>query len=155
MTNLIFSTDRSHFARSLGAVVVLCSTFMIPRTGNSQTTGPLPSIEASNSAGGSGRAEHSLERNKNEFSVWAGGSLGLPAALGGSRDRKIPLLIALRYGRVLAASKYAALEYTFDLVPVALVSGPKGGFSNAGGLASPGGGRDYAYGAGFIPVGFK
>jgi len=99
--------------------------------------------------------EHTLEKNKNEFGAWAGSSLGLPAALGGSRDRKIPLLIGLRYGRVLSAGKYAALEYTLDLVPVAVVSGPKGGFSNPGGVASPGGGRDYAYGAGVIPVGFK
>src|SRR5262245_24376036 len=99
--------------------------------------------------------EHSLEKSKNEFSMWAGSSLGLPTALGGGRDRKIALLIGLRYGRVLGAGKYAALEYTFDLVPVALVSAPKGGFSNPGGAASPGGGRDYAYGAGFIPVGFK
>ena len=155
MTNLIPSPDRSLFARSLSVVVVLCSTFMIPMTGNSQTTGARSSIESSKSSGGNGRAEHSLGRNKNEFSLWVAGSFGLPAALGGSRDRKIPLLVGLRYGRVLAASKYAGLEYTFDLVPAALVSGPKGGFSNPGGLASPGGGRNYVYGAGFIPVGFK
>ena len=99
--------------------------------------------------------ERTLEKNKNEFGAWAGSSLGLPAAPGGSRDRKIPLLIGLRYGRVLGAGKYAALEYTLDVVPVAVVSGPKGGFSNPGGVASPGGGRDYAYGAGVIPVGFK
>ena len=100
-------------------------------------------------------SEHTLEQNKNELGAWAASSLGLPAALGGSRDRKIPLLIGLRYGRVLGAGKYAALEYTLDVVPVAVVSGPKGGFSNPGGVASPGGGRDYAYGAGVIPVGFK
>jgi hypothetical protein len=100
-------------------------------------------------------AEHTLEKNKNEFGVWAASSLGLPAALGGSRDRRIPLLIGLRYGRVLSAGKYAAIEFTFDVMPVAVVSGPKGGFSNPGGVASPGGGRDYAYGAGVIPVGFK
>jgi hypothetical protein len=99
--------------------------------------------------------ENTLENNKNEFGAWAGSSLGLPSALGGSRDRKIPILIGLRYGRVLSAGKYAALEYTLDVVPVGVVSGPKGGFSNPGGVASPGGGRDYAYGAGVIPVGFK
>jgi hypothetical protein len=130
--------------------------FLGPMNCNAQTAGQVASIGApTTSSGGGGPAEQSLENNKNEFGVWAGGALGLPSALGGSRDRKLPLLIGLRYGRLLAAGKYVALEYTFDIVPVAVVSGPKGGFSNAGGIASPGGGRDYAYGAGFIPVGFK
>src|SRR5262249_19834843 len=94
--------------------------------------------------------------SKNEFGLWAGGSMGLPSALGGSRDRKIPFILGLRYGRVLLASEYAALEYTIDLVPVPLDSAPHGGLSNHARAASPGGGgRDYSSGIGAISVGFK
>jgi hypothetical protein len=129
---------------------------LIPTNCDAQGAGSEVSVEStSTAAGGRGTAEGTLGRNRNEFGVWVGSSLGLPSALGGSRERKIPLLIGLRYGRVLVASRSAALEYTFDVVPVAVVSGPKGGFSNPGGLASPGGGRDYVYGIGFVPVGFK
>jgi hypothetical protein len=140
MTNLISSHDRSAASITLAAAIpaiVALMTLVAPMKCSAQG------------------AEHTLEKNRNEFGVWAASSLGLPAALGGSRDRKIPLLIGLRYGRVLSASRYAAFEYTLDVVPVAVVSGPKGGFSNPGGVASPGGGRDYAFGAGIIPVGFK
>ena len=141
MTNLVSSHDRSASRNIIAAVaipaIITLITFLTPMKCNAQA------------------GEHTLEKNRNEFGAWAGSSLGLPAALGGSRDRKIPLLIGLRYGRVLSAGRYAALEYTVDLVPVAVVSGPTGGFSNPGGVASPGGGRDYVYGAGIIPVGFK
>jgi hypothetical protein len=134
------------------AAVLVCLT---PIKCDAQAAESGGSIERFTGAGGRSQPEHTLEDKKNEFGVWAGGSLGLPTALGGSRDRKIPLLIGLRYGRVLIANKNAGLEYTFDVVPVAVVSGPNGGFSNPGGVESPGGGRDYVYGIGFIPVGFK
>ena len=141
MTKLVSSRDRSAASNIIVAVaipaIITLITFLTPMNCNAQV------------------GEHTLENNKNEFGAWAASSLGLSAAAGGSRDRRIPLLIGLRYGRVLGAGRYAALEYTVDVVPVAVVSGPKGGFSNPGGVASPGGGRDYAYGAGVIPVGFK
>jgi hypothetical protein len=160
MTKLIlssgWSTNGSHRLTAVVPAIAVVMLFLIPTNCNAQGTESLASIEAAaTGAGASGPAEHTLEKNKNEFGLWTGSSLGLPAALGGSQNRKIPLLIGLRYGRVLITSKQVGLEYTFDVVPVAVVSGPKGGFSNPGGVASPGGGRDYAYGIGFIPVGFK
>jgi hypothetical protein len=162
MTDLISSSERPTAGSHLLEAVVISAamailTLVIPLRCNAQLPASAASpVEAAHAGSTlSGPAESILEKTKNEFGVWAGGSLGLPAALGGSRDRKIPFLLGFRYGRVLAAGKYLALEYTIDVVPVAVVSGPKGGFSNPGGLPSPGSGRDYAYGAGVIPVGFK
>jgi len=108
----------------------------------------------SNAQGGaSGEdADHTLETHRNEFGVWAGGSFGLPSSIPGSRDRSIPALVAVRYGRVLFAGTAAALEYTLDLVPVAVVSGPAG----LPEVPPPGStGRERVYGAGFAPLGFK
>ena len=159
MTNLISSPDGSVCSTPLRAIASLSPliivVLMITVLCNAQEAAPLTSVGGTNAAASGGPGEQTLATHKNEFGFWAGGSLGLASALGGSRDRKIPLLIGLRYGRVLAAGKYAALEYTFDIIPVALVSGPEGGFSNPGGVASAGSGRDYVYGAGFVPVGFK
>src|SRR5713226_1363393 len=161
MTNLISSLGRSEgSSHPIGAFAISAAlatlSFLIPVVCNGQAPESTASISAtSTGSSASGSPDHTLEKNKNEFGIWAGGSLGLPASLGGSRDRKIPLLLGFRYGRVLLASRYAALEYTLDVVPVAIVSGPQGAFSNPGGLGSPGGGRDYVYGAGIVPVGFK
>jgi len=155
MTMLICLLGVSARARALGAALATAVTFIAFLTPQNCHGQGAIRIDASTGSGASGQAENGLEKNRNELGLWVAGSLGLPSALGGSRDRKIPLLIGFRYGRVLVAVRRLALEYTVDVVPVALVSGPKGGFSNPGGLPSPGGGRDYVYGAGVIPLGFK
>ncbi|MGH9823098.1 MAG: acyloxyacyl hydrolase [Blastocatellia bacterium] len=103
------------------------------------------------STDGSAQA-YSFKDKKNEFEFWAGSSLGLPSALGASHDRSFPILIGLRYGRILLSSRVAALEYTLDVVPVAVVSEPKDAST---GLSGSPGGRLHVYGAGIVPVGFK
>ena len=155
MTILDSSHARASLQRVLISSGVMAITLVIAIKCNAQATAVSPSVASTGRPAGGALSEDTLTKSKNEFGLWAGGSLGLPSALGGSRDLKIPFILGLRYGRVLLASEYAALEYTIDLVPVAVVSAPHGGFSNPGGAASPGAGRDYAYGIGAIPVGFK
>ncbi len=101
-----------------------------------------------------------IEKGMNEFGLWGGSSLDSPALIGGAKGRKLPLLIALRYGRVFAAGKRVAVEYTFDIVPAAVVSQPESDPT----LSSPTANlttnlqttrRRYGYGAGVFPVGFK
>ena len=145
----------NHFAKPhaiLCALVVWTSILVIASVDCRAQTSATSGVSQASVPSGSETAAYTLETNKNEFGLWAGGSFGLPSAIPGSRDRSITELTGLRYGRVLAAGGLVALEYTFDLIPVAVVSGPAGLPENP----APGStGREHVYGAGFIPLGFK
>jgi Lipid A 3-O-deacylase (PagL) len=93
-------------------------------------------------------APSSLPKGTNELGLWAGGSLDSPTVIGTAQGRKY-FTVGLRYGRVLAASKSVAFEYTIDFVPVAVVFQPGSAraFSRSGASS--------VYGAGLSPIGFK
>ena len=99
-----------------------------------------------------------LERGDNEFGFWAGFSPKATTIFAGlhedeARDRKF-FIAALRYGRTLAANNSLALQYTFDVVPVAVATGV---IVNR--TTSPSGvttfQRETAYGAGLTPLGLQ
>jgi hypothetical protein len=93
-------------------------------------------------------AASTLEKGTNELMVWAGGSFDSPTVMGTAEDRKY-FTMGLRYGRVFAASKRVAYEYTIDFVPVAVVFQPD--FARAFSRS----GASSVYGAGLSPIGFK
>ncbi|HKV40012.1 MAG TPA: hypothetical protein VJX67_12430, partial [Blastocatellia bacterium] len=137
-----FSTAGIAPALLMALAILLCATPCSAQTVRTDST--------SGPGAGSGSAhDFSLEQTRNEFGVWVGSSLDLPRVLSDTRDTQFPLLIGLRYGRVLAAGKSLALEYTIDLIPTAIVSQPKAM------PATSSTGHDLVYGAGIIPVGFK
>jgi len=84
---------------------------------------------------------YALAKGTNEFGFWVGGS---PDSTGNVEDRQL-LLVALRYGRVLAAWEPVTLEYTLDIFPAAVVFEP-------GNVRS---GSSTIYGFGLSPLGFK
>src|SRR5918911_4191500 len=97
-----------------------------------------------------------LKRGDNKFGFWAGFSPKATTIFGGlhedeARDRKF-FIAALRYGRTLAASNKLALQYTLDVVPVAVATGVI-----VSRTTSPSGvttfQRETAYGAGLTPLG--
>lgn len=99
-----------------------------------------------------------LKRGDNEFGFWAGGSPKATTIFGGLRDdeaedRKF-FIAALRYGRTLAANSALALQYTLDIVPVAVATG-----AIVSRTTSPSGvttfQRETAYGTGFTPLGLQ
>jgi len=103
---------------------------------------------------GSGTAQaavvepYHLEEGMNEWGVWAGGSFDSPTLIGTAEERKY-FTVGLRYGRIFAASKRVAYEYTADVVPVAVVFQPE--FARAVSRS-----RDSSvYGAGLAPFGLK
>src|SRR5918999_4021892 len=68
-----------------------------------------------------------LEQGDNEFGFWGGFSPKATTMFEGLRDdeaedRKF-FLAAFRYGRTLAANDALALQYTLDVVPVAVATG--------------------------------
>src|SRR6476469_5087982 len=68
-----------------------------------------------------------LKRGDNEFGFWGGVSPKATTIFGGlhddeAEDRKF-FIAALRYGRTLAANDSLALQYTLDVVPLAVATG--------------------------------
>src|SRR5829696_10486757 len=68
-----------------------------------------------------------LKRGDNEFGFWGGFSPKATTIFAGLRDDEAAdrrfFIAALRYGRTLAANDTLALQYTLDIVPVALATG--------------------------------
>ncbi len=98
-----------------------------------------------------------IQKRWNEFGVWGGISFDSPTSLGlGTTPNAKFGNIGLRYGRVLAASKSVAFEWTIDVVPIAILSNDRftlapsglGGFTVTHARKSV-----YAFGA--APIGLK
>ena len=101
---------------------------------------------------------YQLKGGDNEFGFWGGVSPKASTIFGGlhddeADDRKF-FIAALRYGRTLAANDSLALQYTLDVVPLAVATG-----TIVSRTTSPTGvdtfRRETAYGAGFTPLGLQ
>ena len=98
-----------------------------------------------------------LKHGDNEFGFWGGVSPKATTIFGGlhgdeAEDRKF-FIAALRYGRTLAASDSLALQYTLDVVPVAVATGTIVSRTTTAGVDTFH--RETAYGAGFTPAGLQ
>src|ERR1044071_5853852 len=98
-----------------------------------------------------------LKKGNNEWGFWAGGSPKATTIFGGlhedeADDRKF-FIAALRYGRTLAANDSLALQYTLDVVPVAVATGTI--VSRTVTPTTTTFRRETAYGAGFTPLGLQ
>jgi lipid A 3-O-deacylase PagL len=94
-----------------------------------------------------------LPTGTNEFGVWAGYSPTSPHGIGITSDRKLFLLNA-SYARVIGNTKTVAIKYTFDVVPVALITQPAETFvTNTGAVISHN--AQTVYGGGLNPIGFQ
>lgn len=111
-----------------------------------------------NSSGTPGPAQppgEGIQKRWNEFGIWGGLSFHSPTLIGKTPDSRFRNL-GLRYGRVLAASKTVAFEWTIDAVPLARLSNRR--FTA---VPNPAGGfivtqtRKSAYGWGLSPIGLK
>jgi hypothetical protein len=104
----------------------------------------LAPADGADSSSAAARSPYALMRGTNEFGLWAGGSPDSVDLIGHTPDTSL-LLVGLRYGRILAAWDSLSLEYTFDILPAAVVFPPERVR------------RDHSsiYGAGISPVGFK
>src|SRR5215218_9045043 len=98
-----------------------------------------------------------LKRGDNEYGFWAGFSTKATTIFEGLRedeaeDRKF-LIAALRYGRTLAANDSLALQYTLDVIPLAVATGTIVSRTTTAGVDTFR--RENAYGAGFTPLGLQ
>ncbi len=96
-----------------------------------------------------------MQKGWNEFDIWGGISFHAPTLIGKTPTARFGN-IGLRYGRVLAASKTVAFEYTIDAVPVATLSTKRFTLVPISpGVFSVQETRESVYGAGLSPIGFK
>lgn len=58
---------------------------------------------------------------KNELSVWGGFAPDIPRVFGGSRESSFGE-VGFRYSRRIASSRYLALKYTIDAIPLAVIN---------------------------------
>lgn len=100
---------------------------------------------------------HRLTKGDNEFGFWGGGAFAATTAFGGltkaeASDRKF-IVAAFRYGRTLAANDKVALQYTLDVIPLAIATGDIVSSTTVGPLTTFR--RETAYGGGLTPVGLQ
>jgi len=116
------------------------------RAQETQAASSLTSSATSPQSGSEG-----IQKRWNEWGVWGGISFDAPTVLGTTPSARFGNL-GLRYGRVLAASKTVAFEWTIDAVPVAILSNDRFVFVPGTGYV---GSRKTVYGAGASPIGLK
>jgi hypothetical protein len=96
-----------------------------------------------------------IQKRDNEWGVWGSMSFNSTTLIGKTPDVKFGN-IGLRYGRVLAASKTVAFEWTVDVIPVSVLSNPRPEVTSAGpGFTITSLVRHSVYGFGAAPIGLK
>jgi Lipid A 3-O-deacylase (PagL) len=96
-----------------------------------------------------------IQRGMNEFGVLGGISFHAPTLWGTTENARFGN-ITFRYGRVLAANKSVAFEWTIDGSPLAVLSLKRLTFTQTpSGNFTVTGSRETVYGAGVSPIGLK
>jgi hypothetical protein len=94
-----------------------------------------------------------IQKRDNEWGVWGGISFDAPTLIGKTPSARFGN-IGLRYGRVLAANKSVAFEWTIDAIPLAILSNERLFVVSSSPLVI-GSTRKSVYGAGAAPIGLK
>jgi len=94
-----------------------------------------------------------INHGSNELNIWVGGSIKPITAFSGvtpeeARSRKF-FIVGLGYARAIAVSKSLALQYTVDVIPIAIATNDILKFT------APPEPRGTAYGFGVIPLGLR
>src|SRR6266404_3050580 len=94
-------------------LVLILSVIVSAQAINESSTPAVGSSAPSTSEG--------IQKRWNEFGIWGGISFDSPTLIGKTPNSRFGN-IGLRYGRVLAASKTVAFEWTIDAVPLSILS---------------------------------
>jgi len=115
-----------------------------------------PSSSSTTSTGSSKSSDEGIQKGWNEFGVWEGFSFNSPTSLGlGTTPNARFVNIGLRYGRVLAASKTLAFEWTIDAVPFSKLTTDRFALVPFGSGFVFSKTRKGVYGWGVAPIGLK
>jgi hypothetical protein len=119
-------------------------------SGSAQTNKELSS---STSSAPSQSTSEGIQKRDNEWGVWGGISFDAPTLIGQTASARYGQ-VGLRYGRVLAASKSVAFEWTIDAIPLAILSNERL-FVVSNTPFVIGSRRQAVYAAGAAPIGLK
>lgn len=113
--------------------------------------------DASTSRSNQNDSPYRLKKGDNEFGFWGGGAFAATTAFGGlttaeARDRKF-FVAAFRYGRTLFANDSVALQYTLDVIPLAVATGNIVSSNTVGPVTTFD--RKTTYGGGVTPLGLQ
>jgi len=108
--------SRPHRPVSFSRAILLLLAFIPALSVAAQTADDSTSANSSAQSTSEG-----IQKGWNEFGIWGGFSFDSPTLIGKTPNARFGN-IGLRYGRVLAASKTVAFEWTIDAVPVAVLS---------------------------------
>ncbi|MGH9971842.1 MAG: acyloxyacyl hydrolase [Pyrinomonadaceae bacterium] len=126
----------------------------------------VAAVEARGQTGGSGAtalltpqtpntgSSEGIQKGWNEFGVWGAISFDSTTLFGTTTGARFGN-VGLRYGRVLAASKTVAFEWTIDAVPLAILSNDRFTLVPVGSGFLVQRTRKSVYGAGLSPIGLK
>jgi hypothetical protein len=108
-----------------------------------------------------GELDYIVRRGTNEFGVWGSGSFLATTAFGGLHKDEVQgrklIVAAFRYGRTLAATRSMALQYTLDVIPLAVATN---NIAQETTVITPTGSkttfrRGASYGGGLTPLGLQ
>ena len=139
---------RPHGLTNVGSVALLLLLAFAPGI-SAQTNA---SSTSSNSSAQS--TSEGIQKGWNEFGIWGGLSFHSPTLIGKTPNARFGN-IGLRYGRVLAASKTVAFEWTIDAVPVAVLSNDRFTAVPSGSGFVITQSRKSVYAWGIAPIGLK
>jgi len=93
-----------------------------------------------------------IQKHWNEWGIWGGISFDAPTLIGKTPSARFGE-VGLRYGRVLAASKTVAFEWTIDAIPLSTISNERLIRTSSPFVFTVG--RKSVYGFGAAPIGLK
>lgn len=129
-------------------VFFVLAAMISPRTVHCQSNNESTTRTTQNS-------DSRIQRGLNEFGVLGGISFHAPTLWGTTEDARFGH-IAFRYGRVLAANRSVAFEWTIDISPLAVLSLKRLTFTQTpSGNFTVTRSRETVYGAGVSPIGLK
>jgi hypothetical protein len=115
-----------------------------------------PASSAATNDAASTSSTEGIQKRWNEFGIWGGISFDSPTSLGlGTTPNARFGNVGLRYGRVLAATKTVAFEWTIDAVPLSILSNDRITVVPSGTGFTITKTRKSVYGWGAAPVGLK
>src|ERR1043165_7138113 len=102
-------------------LLIVSTAILFSFAASLSAAGQTAANPSSTSANPAQSPSEGIQKRDNEWGIWGGFSFDAPTLIGKTPSARYGQ-IGLRYGRVLAASKSVAFEWTIDAVPVAVLS---------------------------------
>lgn len=134
-------------------LVIIAAVMIFPLVMSLNVTAQTTANQSSTSSANRAKPSEGIQKRDNEWGIWGGVSFDAPTLIGKTPSAHYGN-IGLRYGRVLAASKTVAFEWTIDAVPLTILSAERSILVSSSPIVLNVS-RKAVYGAGAAPIGLK